>query len=114
MTAESVPTEIGRARVRYGWLSIVVAVVFGLLNAYVLWNAIGNLINLPKEFGAVTPWWLLILDLAVPVVAFTAAFIIGRRRSLGARALFFLIGLTVVACSTVGSIAYVQTHFGLL
>jgi hypothetical protein len=114
MTTEPVSPKTESPRVGYGWPSIVIAVVFGLLNAYVLWNAIGNLVNLPKEFGAVTPWWLLILDLAVPVVAFAAAFVVGRRRSLGARALFFLIGLAVVACSTVGSIAYVQTHFGLL
>jgi hypothetical protein len=114
MTPEPVPEETERAKVRYGWPSIVVAVVFGLLNAYVLWNAIGNLVNLPKAFGAVTPWWLLILDLAVPVVTFTVAFVVGRRSSLGPRTLFFLIGLAVVACSTVGSIAYVQTHFGLV
>ena len=112
MTTE--PASEQGERIRYGWPSIVIAVVFGLLNAYVLWNAIGNLINLPKAFGSVTPWWLLILDLAVPVVAFAVAFVLGRRRSLGARALFFLMGLTVVACSTVGSIAYVQSHFGLV
>ena len=39
-----------------------------------------------------------------------AAFLLGRRTFVGARALFFLIGLAVVACSTVASIAYVQTH----
>jgi hypothetical protein len=109
MTTETEP-ETNRAKVRYGWLSIVVAVVAGLLYAYVLWNAIGNLINLPKALGALTPWWLLILDIAVPVVAFVVAFLLGRRSSVGARSLFFLIGLAIVACSTVGSIAFVQTH----
>jgi hypothetical protein len=113
MTTEPVPRETKLPAPRYGWPSIVVAVVFGLLNAYVLWNAIGNLISLPKEFGVLTPWWLLILDLAVPVIAFLAAFIVGRRMSFGARSVLFLIGLVVVACSTVGSIAYVQSHFGL-
>jgi hypothetical protein len=110
---QSVPQPSERTRSPYGWPSVAVAIVFGLLNAYVLWNAIGNLISLPQEFGAVTPWWLLILDLAVPVVAFSAAFFVGRRMSLGARTVLFLIGLVVVACSTVGSIAYVQSHFGL-
>jgi hypothetical protein len=113
MTTEPVSQETETTRGRYGWTSVVAAVVFGLLYAYVLWNAIGNLINLPKEFGSVTPWWLLIVDVSVPVVAYAAAWFIGRRASLGARALFFLIGLAVVACSTVGSIAYVQSHFGL-
>jgi hypothetical protein len=109
----SVPEETEQTRARYGWTSLLLAVVFGLLYAYVLWSAIGNLINLPKEFGSVTPWWLLIVDVAVPVVAFAAAWFVGRRASFGARALFFLIGFAVVACSTVGSIAYVQSHFGL-
>jgi hypothetical protein len=99
-----------KAPARYGWPSIVVAIIAGVLYAYVLWNAIGNLINLPKALGAVTPWWLLIVDVAVPVVVFVTVFLIGRRTSLGARSLFFLIGLAVIACSTVGSIAYVQTH----
>ena len=100
----------GTARVRYGWPSIVVVVVAGVLYAYVLWNAIGNLVNLPKALGSLTPWWLLILDVAVPVAAFVAAFLLGRRTGLAARSVFFLVGLAVVACSTVGSIAFVQTH----
>jgi hypothetical protein len=113
MTSES-ESATPTARPGYGWPSILVAIVFGLLNADVLWNAIGNLVNLPRAFGSVTPWWLLILDVAVPVAAYVLAFILGRRRPLGVRALFFLVGLTVVACSTVGSIAYVQSHFGLV
>jgi hypothetical protein len=107
MTTDAEPTP---TRLRYGWLSISIAIVFGLLYAYVLWNAVGNLINLPKELGELTPWWLLIVDVAVPVFAFVVAFLLGRRASVAARSLFFFIGLTVVACSTVASIAYVQTH----
>jgi hypothetical protein len=115
MTTETAPvSEADKPRTRYGWASIAVAIAFGLLNAYVLWNAIGNLITLPKEFGSVTPWWLLILDVAAPVVFYVAAFVLGRRKSLGARAILFLLALAVVACSTVGSIAYVQSHFGLI
>jgi hypothetical protein len=113
MTTETVLPAEGPSRRGYGWPSIAVAIVFGLVNAYVLWDAIENLVTLPKEFGSVTPWWLLILDVAVPVVTFVVAFLIGRRRSLGHRALLFLVAFAVVACSTVGSIAYVQTHFGI-
>jgi hypothetical protein len=112
MTTDAMLPEVTQPRRRYGWASISVAVVFGLLNAYVLWNAIGNLVSLPKEFGSVTPWWLLILDVAVPVVAYVVALVLGRRRSLGARAILFLLALAVVGASTVGSIAYVQSHFG--
>jgi len=112
MTSKTAEPELSQSRRRYGWPSIAIAVVFGLLNAYVLWNAIGNLVTLPQEFGSVTPWWLLILDVAVPVVTFVVAFILGRRMSLGARAVLFLLALAVVGASTVGSIAYVQSHFG--
>jgi hypothetical protein len=111
---EAVSDETGERRVHYGWASIAVAIVFGLLNAYLLWNAIGNLITLPKEFGTLTPWWLLILDVAVPVAFYCVAFVLGRRRSLPSRAFLFLVALAVVACSTVGSIAYVQSHFGAI
>jgi hypothetical protein len=107
MTTETVTP---RPRIWYGWPSIAIAVAFGLLYAYVLWNAVGNLVNLPKELGELTPWWLLIVDVAVPVLSFAVAFVLGRRSSVAARTLFFFIGLTVVACSTVASIAYVQTH----
>jgi hypothetical protein len=114
MTLETAPEKAETPRVRYGPASVSIAVVFGLLNAYALWTAIGNLVTLPKAFGSVTPWWLLILDVAVPLLAYTAAFLLGRRASLGARTAFFLVALAVVACSTVGSIAYVQSHFGFI
>jgi hypothetical protein len=114
MTTEAASREAETPRIRYGWASIAIAVVFGVLNAYALWNAIGNLVTLPKSFGSVTPWWLLILDVAVPVLAYSAAFLLGRRGSLGKRTAFFLVALAVVACSTVGSIAYVQAHFGFI
>jgi hypothetical protein len=113
MTNDTAQSTERVARPRYGWASIAIAIVFGVLNAYVLWNAIGNLITLPGVFGSLTPWWILILDVAVPVVAYVIAFLIGLRRTLGYRALLFLLALAVVACSTVGSIAYVQSHFGV-
>ena len=98
---------------RYGWPSVLVAAVFGVIYADVLWNSIGNLVNLPLLFTSLTPWWLLILDVAVPLIVYVVAFFLGRRRSLGARAIMFLLGLGVVACSTVASIAYIQAHFGV-
>jgi hypothetical protein len=98
-----------RAAVRYGWASITAAIVFGVLYAYVLWDAIGNLVQLPKALDEIgVPWGLLILDVALPVITYATAFWLGRRRVLANRVLFFLIGLAVLACCTVGSIAYVQ------
>lgn len=104
MTDQAAPSH------RYTWPSILVAAVFGILYAYVLWTAIGNLIQLPVALGDVTPWWLLILDVALPVVVYVAAFLLGRRRHIGVRAILFFIGATVLSAATVGSIAFVQTH----
>ena len=95
---------------RYGVPSIVLAVVAAILYAYVFWQAIGNIVQLPKVLGSVTPWWLLILDVALPVVVYAAAILLGLRHRTLARAAFFGIGATVLACCTVGSIAFVQTH----
>lgn len=114
MTAEPIVSQSEKLRARYGWPSIAVAAVFGLLNAYVLWSAIGNLLSLPAALGSVTPWWLLILDVAVPFISFVLAFVLGRRASLGVRTLYFLVALAVVGCSTVGSIAYIQSHFAII
>jgi hypothetical protein len=103
-------TASARRRVRYGVPSIGIAIVAALLYAYVLWGAIGNLVSLPKLLGDITPWWLLIIDVALPVVVFAVAFLLGLRRRLLVRALFFVIGATVIACGTVGSIAFIHTH----
>lgn len=95
---------------RYGVPSIALAVVAAILYAYVFWQAIGNIVQLPKVLGAVTPWWLLILDVALPVVVYAGAIGLGLRHRTLTRAAFFAIGATVLACCTVGSIAFVQTH----
>ena len=110
--ADSVDAAVVPAsRRRYGWPSIVVAIVFGLLYAYILWDAIGNLVQLPQSLGSANaPWWLLIVDVALPVLVFAAVWLLGRRHGILNRGLFFLIGLTVLSCSTVGSIVYVQLH----
>jgi hypothetical protein len=52
----------------------------------------------------------LILDVALPVVVYAAAILLGLRHRALARGAFFAIGATVLACCTVGSIAFVQTH----
>ena len=108
MTEQTEPLPTRRSG--YGVPSIVIAIIAGVLYAYVLWGAIGNLIQLPKELGALTPWWLLIVDVAVPVVVYVAAILLGLRHRILTRAALFVLGATVLGCCTVGSIAFVQTH----
>jgi hypothetical protein len=97
--------------VNYSGASIMVAVVFGILYAYLLWSAIENLIELPRALDAASvPWGLLVLDVALPLITYGVAFWLGRRRGFLNRVLLLFIGLTLLSCATVGSIAYVQHH----
>jgi hypothetical protein len=96
-------------RGRYGWLSLVVAAIFGLFYAYDIWEAIGNLVALPGLYSALglepVPWWLLIVGVLIPPAVFLVAFWIGRKHNIGAKALVFLLGLAVVACLSLGVLA---------
>jgi len=97
-------------RGRYGWLSLVVAALFGLFYAYDLWEALGNLFNLPVAYDALgigdrVPWLLLWTGVLVPPLAFAVAVFLGRRRNVFGKALIFLVGLAVVACLTLAVLA---------
>lgn len=118
MTDSTVPTPVEQAiaaddrqsaKGRLGWLSLVIAALFGLLYAYDVWEAIGNLIGIPEiydrlGFAASTPWPLLIAGLFIPVVVCVIAFLIGLRRNLGEKALLLLTGLAVSNGLTLGTI----------
>jgi hypothetical protein len=96
-------------RGRYGWPSLALAVLFGLLYAYDLWEAVGNLIGIPALYSAVglspVPWWLLIVGVLLPAAVYVAALRLGRRLGVGGRALLFLLGLAVVAALSLGVVA---------
>jgi hypothetical protein len=98
-------------RGRYGWLSLVVAAIFGLFYAYDLWEAVSNLVALPSFYDAAgygsenVPWWVLWIGVIIPIVVFVLAFVIGRRSNVFARALIFLLGLAVVAGLSIGILA---------
>lgn len=94
-------------------LPIAVAILFGLLFAYDLFEAITNLVELPTQIGQANefagenglqaievPWGILITNAVLPVVAFAVAWWLGRRRSVGLQALLFLLALAVVAALT--------------
>ena len=96
-----------------GWLSITVAIVFGLFYVYNLFEAISNVvgvtsqINLYNQARAVVkldpvpiPWIWLVIDVLLAPVAFTLAFVLGRRQRPLLKVLLFVIGLTLVAAMT--------------
>jgi hypothetical protein len=88
------------------WLAVTIAVVFGLLYAYDVWEAIGNLVGLniqASTLGIALSGWgvaLLLTAIAVPFLAFALAFWLGRHRGPLAQALLFLVGYAVVQALT--------------
>lgn len=94
---------------KYGWLSLTIAAIFGLFYAYDVWEAVGNLIGVPKiydGFGltAQTPWVLLIAALVIPMIVYGVALLVGLRRNVGERALVLLTGLAVSNALALGTI----------
>ncbi|MGV8882826.1 MAG: hypothetical protein ACOH19_11805 [Rhodoglobus sp.] len=98
-------------RGRYGWLSLVVAAIFGLFYAWNVWQSVATMFVLPQfydvyGYGAENvPWWLLWVGVAVPIIAFLLAFVIGRRSNVLVKALVFLAGLAVTSALGIAIIA---------
>lgn len=89
-----------RREPRVGTVSLIIAALFGLLYAYDVWEAVGNFIGIPtiyRSLGAEAsvPWWLLVTAIALPVIIYAIAFLLGLRRNIGERALLLLAGLAV-------------------
>ncbi|MBG6056253.1 putative membrane protein [Salinibacterium sp. CAN_S4] len=90
--------------------AVALAVVFGLFFAWDTWEAVSNLVALPgfydyAGFGSENvPWWLLIIGVAIPVVVFAAALLLGRGRPLLVKAILLVVGLAVTSALGLGVI----------
>jgi hypothetical protein len=88
---------------RLSRLTIATAVVFGLFYAYDVWEAFGNLLQLPQLYKAnnldtaAVPWALLIAGVAAPIVIYVVALLVARRQGLLGRCVILFVGLAVVA-----------------
>ncbi|KQZ08653.1 hypothetical protein ASD23_09660 [Agromyces sp. Root1464] len=84
------------------WLSITIAVVFGVFYAYDVWEAVGNLVgmNLYADGLGIAltggGWALLVIGIALPLLVFGTAFWLGRRRGPLAQIVLFLAGFALV------------------
>jgi hypothetical protein len=81
--------------------AIVVAVAFGALHLHALFQGIANLVALPAFYAqlgisAYTPWWLLVLGVAIPPLAFAGALLLGRGRILTHRVALLAVSLASV------------------
>ena len=98
------------------WLVATVAGVFGLVYAYVVWNAVAFLVV--QAGGTVglngLGWFVMLFAVVFPIVVFAAAFALGWRRPLIAFALIMLSGLALVAVFWLNVLGYAYAYGGQL
>ncbi|MGO4692403.1 hypothetical protein [Glaciibacter sp. 2TAF33] len=108
IAAERSPAAAVAAPRRPGpaWLVATVCIVFGLLYAWDIWEAVGNLVGLTVAAGALDTrlsgfgWGILIGAILLPAAVYGIAFWIGRKRGVGPLALLLLVGLALIAVVT--------------
>ena len=96
-----------------GWLSLTIAILFGLFYAYDLFEGISNIVGVTAQINSYNearsvvkldpvpiPWVWLIIDLLLAPVVYVIAFLLGRRNSVFTKIVIFVVGLTVVAAVT--------------
>ena len=113
------PQGILRAKPPIGVLTLVIAAAFGLLFAYFVYQAIENLIELPKSYEAIglsesVPWAVLVIGLAIPILLYVIAFAVALRQKALNTALIFLMALVTVAAFSYGIVAIHRVTFDLL
>jgi hypothetical protein len=88
------------------WLAVTMAVLFGVLYAYDVWEAVRDLVGMTMLVGdlgvsfAGVGIGILIAALLVPLVVFGIAFWLGRRRGPLAQVVLFLAGYAFVQALT--------------
>lgn len=119
MTDAPIEPSILRQKQRVDVPTLLIAAAFGLLFAYFVYQAVGNLIELPKSYEAIglsesVPWVVLVLGLVVPILLYVIAFAIALRQKLVNTAIIFLMALVTVAAFSYGIVAIHRVTFNLL
>lgn len=117
MTAANPDAAVQPRSVRVVFLAV--AIGFGLVYAYDLFEAISNTVGVVAQIGdynvlaeevgvdaATVPWAILIANIALAPVMYTAAFLIGRRHSVPTAALVFVGGLAVIGALSLSLVAF--------
>ncbi len=82
--------------------AVAVAAVFAALGGWFVYQAAGNLINVPPYFSALgltVPWALLVLGVALPVLLWGGALLASRRQALTTRVLVHTAALAATAAT---------------
>ena len=104
-------------RRRAAGLTVVLA--FSLLFLWELWGAVANLIFWLSLAAGVNralttfAWVVLLAGLAIPVAAFTAALVVGRRRGPASRARILLVAYCASQAVTLSVLAYFNAGIGV-
>lgn len=87
-------------------------VFFGAFYAFLMWQGVGNLVNIPAYFldrygldSANVPWAVLIAGVAIPVLAYVAANVVGWRQSSSMMSLIFTTGFAFSAMASINLLA---------
>jgi ABC-type transport system involved in cytochrome c biogenesis permease subunit len=108
MTTSTMPEARAKAP---AWLALTLAILFGLVFAYDVWEAIGNLAGVSSIASGLDSsinalgWVVLIVGILLPVAVFALAFWVGRRRDVLAQVLLYLAGLGTVAALSLSFLA---------
>ncbi len=91
---------------------VALMVSFGAFYAFLMWQGLGNLVNIPAYFldrygldSTNVPWAVLIAGVAIPVIAFIAATVVGWRQSASMMSLIFTTGFAISALASINLIA---------
>lgn len=109
-TANAAPTRTATPL----WLAVTIAVLFGVLYAYDVWEAVRDLVGLSLMVGDLgVPFTgvglaLLIAALVVPLLVFALAFWLGYRRGPLAQVVIFLAGYAFVQVITADLAAFFE------
>lgn len=94
------------------WVIVTIAGFFGLFYAYAVWNALDFLVTQASgPLGLNTyGWFVLLLAVVFPVIAFGVAFALGWRRPWWEMGLVLLTGLALVAVFWLNIVAYSASY----
>jgi len=82
-------------------IAVLLTVAFGVLHLHALFQGVANLVALPGYYeqlgiAGYTPWWLLVLGVAIPPLAYAGALLLGRGRILTHRVALLATSLATV------------------
>lgn len=105
----------GPRAARLPWKTVAIAAVFGLFYAYLVWSAVDVLVRQATGPLGLNGWgWFVhILPIVFPMIAFAVALALGWRRRSWEFALVLLAGLALSAAFWVNILAYAVTSFAL-